>query len=416
MFDDGALIALHRAGQYLYRLTAEFGLAGCALALFGIGLLWRRDRALAIFLGLIVAVAVLYACNFSIFDIYTYYLPLHIVWGALLAAGAAAALTLGVKVIEAVRRSTGSLTPSRQHALVTAFLLTIPFALFTAHLPLVDGSDDWGSERFARAVFRQVEHGAVVLADWWTIAPLGYLQHVEGERLDVIMYAAPSMYACDGGGMVDFLEHDFIQRYPAVYFVEMLTYQANLVRERCYLVPEGPVARVLADRPDPEALLADIPAESSVRFGDRVGLVASEVEAGELRPGQCLDFTLYWMPLEEYPGRPHQAILMLENDEAGRIWQESNLLGHDLFPLEEWTQGQVLTERHRIYLPDPVEKGTYNLLVRVREHGTSECFASDRPASADNPRDYRIASISVREADDPSARGRLPTLLALLRP
>jgi hypothetical protein len=216
--------------------------------------------------------------------------------------------------------------------------------------------------------------------------------------------------------MVDFVDHDFIGRYPAVYFAEMLTYRANTVRERCYMIPEGPVSRVLVDRPDPETVLADIPAEPVAAFGDRVGLVRAEVQTGELLAGESFEFTVYWTPLSGFPGLPHQAIFMLENAEEDRVWQESNLLGHDLYPQEQWRAGEVLLEKHRIYLPDPVDPGAYDLLVRVREHGESRSLACDRPADEANPRDHRLARITVGTPDDPSTRGRLPAILSLLRP
>ena len=144
----------------------------------------------------------------------------------------------------------------------------------------------------------------MIRADWWTIAPLGYLKYVEGERQDVTMFAAPSIYDCEEGGMVDFIDHDFLRTYPAVYFVEMLTYRAELLRERCHLVPEGPVSRVFVDRPDPASLLADdVPAAPFARFGDRLSLLSPQLEPGPLRPGRCLEFTLYWTPLPGYRGR-----------------------------------------------------------------------------------------------------------------
>ena len=414
MFDRGLMVPVHRAVHYLYRLIFEFGYAGCALALLGLGVLLRRDRALAGFLVLIAFLDVAYSVNFSIFDIYVYFLPLHIVWAGLIAAGAAGVLAVGAKISARIPRGVLSPSPVWRVGPVALLLMALPFMLFSDHLSWVDGSEDYGAERFARAVFRQVEPKALVLADWWAIAPLGYLKYIEGQREDVVMFAAASIYAEEG--FIDFAQEDFLRRYPAVYFVEMLTYRANLLRQRAYFVPEGPVARVLLDRPDPETLLADMPPTPSARFGERIGLVRANVDPGPLRPGERLRFTLYWTALAGYQGTPHEAILVLQDDQGERIWQESNLLGHDLYPLDEWQPGEVLREDHYIYLPDPVPAGEYHLYLRVREHGQSVCLECDRSLPEDNPRDHRIAIITVAEPKVPPTARRIPRIVALLRP
>lgn len=414
MFDRGLMVPLVRAWNNLWRLRFEFGYGGCALALVGLGLLLWRDRALAIFLFLIAFLDIAYSVNFSIFDIYVYYLPLHLVCAALIARGAAGALALGASMLGRLPRAGLFARPGWRTAPAAVLLMLLPFTLFSDHLRWVDGSKEYGPERFARAVFRQVEPGAMILADWWTIAPLGYLKHIERERSDVVMFAGPSIYS--DKGFVDFAQEDFLRRYPAVYFVEMLTYRANLVRERWWLVPQGPVARVLMDRPDPKTLLAAIPPTPIARFDDHIALVWADIAPGPLRPGQVLDFTLYWTPLPAYPARPYEAIFVLKNRNRDRIWQESNLLGHDLYPLDQWRPGQVLREDHRIYLPDPVPPGEYDLLVRLRERGQASCLACDRPLHARDPRDYRIARIMVAQPEPLSTRHRIPDLIALLRP
>ena len=414
MFDRGWLVPIQRAGFHTKRLIAEFGYLGCALGLFGAGLLWRRDRKLSVFLTVIAVFDIAYSSNFSIFDIYVYFLPLHIVWAAGIAVGVAAVLTLVGRGMARVPETLVSPTPVWRYGPAAAMLMMLPFMQFTNNLRRVDGSEDYGSERFARAVASMAEPGSLILADWWAIAPIGYLKYIEGERRDLIMFAAPSIYAEEG--FLDFAKQDFLRSYPAIYFVEMLTYRMHLLREKAYLVPQGPVYRVYVDRPPREDMLADIPATPTVRFGDQVGLVKIERASGAIRPGEPFAFELYWTPLEGYNGKNHEAIFVLENEEGGRIWQESNLLGHDLYPLDEWEQGEVVKEEHRIYLPDPVEPGEYNLYVRVREHGQAACLGCDRPLDGHNERDYLLASIQVGEPEAFSERGRVPTVVAFLRP
>jgi hypothetical protein len=396
------------------RLENEFTLLGCALALFGIGLLARRDNRLAICLGLIALADMAYSVNFSIFDIYVYYLPLHFVWAVFISVGAAGALALAARAMDRLPRGSVSATPGWRFGPAVALLFVLPFLQFTRNLGRSDGSDDYGSERFARAVTSMVEPNSLILADWWTIAPIGYLKYIEGIRTDLIMFAAPSIHADDG--FLNFAQEDFLRSYQSVYFVEMLTYRIHLLREMAYLVPQGPVYRVYLDRPSNETLLADISAAPIARFGDQIGLVQTDLSTGELQPGEVFPFTIYWTPLEAYNRKNHQAIFVLENEEGGRIWQESNVLGHDLYPLDEWQPGEVLREEHRIYLPAPEMPGEYNLYVRVREHGQSKCLDCDRALNGHNARDYLISTITVGRPDPLSDRGRIPTVVALLRP
>lgn len=411
MFDAPILSCLQRAWTHFRRLPFEFGITGCALALVGLASLWRRDRRLAAFLLLIGGVDVAYSCNFSIFDIYIYYLPLHVVVASFIAVGAASALALSARALSRLRSLGLPATPAWQYGPLTALLLALPFGQFTTHLPWVDGSQDYSAERFARAVFRQIEPGAMILADWWTIAPMGYLKYVEGQRQDVVMFAAPSIWAEEG--FVDFAQEDFLRRYPAVYYVEMLTNRADIMRKRFYLVPEGPVARVLLDRPNPESLRARIDPTPIVRFGDHFGLVKVQLENHELRPGASLGFTLYWTALSRYNGRPHEAILFLESPNGERIWQESNKLLYNLYPFGEWKPGDVFREEHRIYLWDPAPAGEYKLVVRVREAGQSASLTCDQPGGG---RDYVAATIRVAPADGSPSPSGVPAVVAALRP
>jgi len=413
MFDRGLLVPLQRAGIHLTRLENEFTLLGCALALFGVGILLWRDRRLAMFLGLIGFLDVAYAINFSIFDIYVYYLPLHVVWAAFISVGVAGGLSLAAKAMAKLPEGVVSPTPEWRYGPAALLLLLLPFVQFTHNLGRVDGSRDYGSERFARAVAEMAEPEALILADWWTIAPIGYLKYVENTRTDLVMFAAPSIHADEG--FLNFAKADFLRAYPAVYFVEMLTYRMHLLRPKAFMVPQGPVYRVYVERPPRDAVLVDMPALPIARFGNRVGLVRADVQEGEVLPGEAFEFTIYWTPLDGYNGRNHEAIFVLQNEAGDRIWQESNKLGHDLYPLDEWLPGEVLKEEHRIYLPDPEDPGEYDLFVRLREHGESKCLDCDRSLPGRNVRDYLMATLHVGEAVPVESHGRVPTVVAILR-
>jgi hypothetical protein len=231
------------------------------------------------------------------------------------------------------------------------------------------------------------------------------------------MFAAPSIYA--DTDFLDFSQESFLRKYQVIYFVEMLTYRIDLLRKKYFLVPEGPVYRVYLNRPDAKTLLAHMAAQPIARFGDRIGLVRAEVGAGPVRPGECVDLTLYWAPLAGFNRQVHTVALLLQRTKDGqieRVWQESNIIGHDLFPLEKWQSGQVLTEKHRIYLAEPVPSGGYELYVRVRERGQSRYLDCDKHPAGGNARDCLIGRVRVEQAPPPSPElGRMPAAVRLLR-
>jgi hypothetical protein len=375
MFDRGLAIPLHRAAFNLARLPREFGLAGCLLAAIGIPLLWRRDRAILGFFAIIAALDVLYAANTSVIDAYAYYLPLHLVCAALLSVGAAGLLALVAKDLPA--RLSRLLPPGPQvrRGLAVALLLAIPALLFGDHLGAVDASDDLAPELFARAVFRQAEPNALILADWWTIGPLWYLRYVEGQRPDLVLSAAPSVST--EARFAALTSKQSLSRYPAVYYVEHLTSRAKLLTARgCYLVPEGPVFRLLTERPRPDQLLGRGRPTSLTTVAAHLALAGLDLQASELRTGDSLPLTLYWAPLPGYRGEDYDISLELTNRSVGSIWHERVPVGHGLYPLRDWRPGIVLKEAHRIYLAEPAPAGTYDLLARARPRGPSSQHAS----------------------------------------
>lgn len=401
MFDRGLLVSLTRARNRLAEVAwilyprpdnLIFGRAGVILGFIGLFALGWRDRRLTAFLLLLALFDVAYAMNFSIFDIYIYYLPLHLVWAAFIAVGAAWVIALAGRQLERITSSLVSPSPVWRYGPVVAILMALVPVQFFTHLRQADGSTDYTPEWFARATFRQVEPNALILADWWAIAPLGYLKHIEGQRDDVVMYAAPSLHS--EGAFLDFSRRNFLEGFEAIYFVELLTYKAGLLREKYWLVPEGPVARLYLDRPDPATLLADLPAIPTVRFDDKVGLVKVKIANKTLRPGECVDFTVYWTPLPGYDHRRYQAIYTLTKGRE-QIWQESAVLGYDLYPAGQWQQGQALMEKHRIYLEAPEATGEYELRMRVRPRGESKRLVHDRAPVAGDNRELRLGSVTV---------------------
>lgn len=398
MFRDPAWEALGRAGQRLAALGFEFTWAGVGLGLTGIAALARRDRRLLAALLLVAGLDVAYACNFGIFDIFAYYLPLHLVWACFIAAGAAAAVRAAQAAVAWGQPRLGiPVTSAVAAPVVVAVLLALPALLFAGHLGVVDARDDREAEQFARLVMRQVEPDAMVIGDWWAAGALSYLKYIEGVRPDVTISggaAAPSRKSFLAFAR-RLRQPEFVQRYPAAYFVEIIPRRGGLLRDLGFvLVPEGPVSRLYTRPPSPESLLAPLAAAPMVRFGDQVALVRADLPTRETDGDDVLPLQLYWAPLADYSGEALEAMLMLQDGVGRRVWLEKALVGHGLYPFGRWRPGQVLREPRCLWLPE-VPPGDYELLVRVREKGQSACLLPNRPHGQQD-RDYRIGTVRVR--------------------
>lgn len=404
MFDSGVSVVGERMGYFFWHMHREFGWPAFLLGFAGIVLLCVRDRRLLLLLGAIAATDLVYASNFSVYDQYMYFLPMQIAWAAFVAVGAAGALTLvGEMTARAAREA---LSPARRYGPATVLLLAAPALGFAANLGIVDRSGDRDPEEFAHAVLQQMPHDAAILGDWWMVAPVVYLRHVERERTDLDVFPAASIPS--DRKFLDYATPEFFQRYPAVYFVEEVTHREELLRKAgCYLVPEGPVKRVYLRRPEAREVLADVPARPLARFGEEVGLAKVDVQTGSVQPWRSFDVTLYWTPLDGYRGEPREVLLMLRREESPGIWFESEPLGHDLYALDTLRPGQVLRERHRICLRTEEPPGEYDLLVRLRRpHQAGEqtlALACDHPVSATLPTTYRVARLRVGISQEPDS-------------
>jgi len=162
---------------FFSRLAAdEFTIAGLALVLLGLYLLWRKSRRLFVFLALTVGCNLLYALVYDISeDNEAYVLPTFLLFGICLAWG------LQHVFITAWR--------SRQKGIViavSAALCLLPILSGWQHFRENDHCYYLVARDYGLNVLENLEPGSLLLTmDWQLYSPLLYLQHVEGHRNDV---------------------------------------------------------------------------------------------------------------------------------------------------------------------------------------------------------------------------------------
>lgn len=147
---------------------------GLILAAVGLWDIWKRDRPLALGLGLIFAVNAVFYVNYMAFDKDTMFLPAFLVLGLWMAQGLQG---LHDRLPEAV--------PERSVSWVAALLVA---TMLIVNYPHVDLSNNWVTRQYAEEILGQVSPGALIVGAWIEITPLEYLQIVEGRRPDVTLF------------------------------------------------------------------------------------------------------------------------------------------------------------------------------------------------------------------------------------
>jgi len=367
MFAMPLAVVLRRVAGFSLHLGVEFGLAGVLLGVLGAGALWRRDRPLFWSLALLALLTLAYAANYNIFDIYAYLLGLYLVWALWLAVGAEVALRRGGALVERWSGTRASvLRPGRGKLVVGTLLLAVPALLFAANLGVVDASDDYAAEDFARAALAVAAPGALIIGDWYSIAPLGYLQHVEGVRPDVRLSAA---FSASPATRARVLSQDRLARYPAVYTAEQQTCYNRAGASRYPTVPAGPLLRVYAaGAPSLPSWREEPSLPPRYSFGGVFGLLRARLVPARVPLGRLVRLQLDWLKLRPTAER-YELFLEVARGQGPALLSQKTLLAFGALPAGRWQPGTVVREEHLLYVPSDAEPGRYALRLRLRPQG-----------------------------------------------
>ncbi len=148
------------------------------LGVLGVFALVRKNRPWLGFLGLVFGIDLLFALNYSIPDIDSYFIPAFLVWTLLCGEGVIWLLDLLGK-----RSRVPALTQAVRWTLPLVFLFPL-----LGHWRENDLSRDFIPYDFGQNVLRSAEPNALVLTNNWDIySPILYLQYIERARTDVAM-------------------------------------------------------------------------------------------------------------------------------------------------------------------------------------------------------------------------------------
>jgi hypothetical protein len=351
--------ALVRAVNFIVHLKGEFGPIACAVGILGLAAALRTDRTFLAGLMAIAFLHIFYAANYDIFDIYTYLLPVHIIWAIFIGLGFSVALGF-------LQR----LKPSLLGAAAIGFLAFCPVWPLAYHFQSVDGSKDTEAADFARAAVQIAEPGSIIIGDWYSIAPIGYLRYVEGQRADLTLSVAFSSFSAQA--MNRTLDRRYLERFPAVYGLSPQTGWVFRLRKRYATEAVGPLIRAhvngLQPRFHPAASDHSGPAPNlaGARFP---GVTLRLVEfPTAVAGGDLLKIAHTWEKTGSPPTGTLEALFVLQSKSKDVVERARCLLVEGV-PANEWPSGQTWTGAAYMLVPADVAPGAYQLSLRVRPVG-----------------------------------------------
>jgi hypothetical protein len=326
------------------------------LALAGLGffyLAWRQRRA-ALLLFLAWFGFTFYALNYYVPDLDVFLMGAQVVVAVWWAAGAAVILDFRFWVADlrlpftgdGMRETRNGLRIGGQFLLSTFLFLPI-LLLATATWPRVDRSQDDGLASWGTAVLTlPLAANSAILADSEKIAPLYYLQQVEGLRPDLNIMVLPDEAAYRAA---------LDARIAAGQTVYLARYLPGL--ESIYhLRALGPLTEV---SPHPLPAPPDTATASDLHFGP-LRLLAYEAAAANGYAPRTAALILYWQataPTEEF------LYVYVRWQGHDPLYAAGQHPAHNNYPTLAWRAGEVVPDFY--LLPHPISAAPQRLALQV---------------------------------------------------
>ncbi len=173
MFSSDLEFVLGRVREFFASLPQTFGYVPLLLVPIGLWALRRYPRLL-IFSLLLFFGCVLYAANYNIPDIRSYYLQAHLAIALWIAFGVRAGL---------------SAAPARLRKAAVPLALSVFFFPLVLNYRSLDRSHDYAVQEYTRNVLSSMDSGGVIFSnEYWIVnSPADYLQQVEKFRPDLVV-------------------------------------------------------------------------------------------------------------------------------------------------------------------------------------------------------------------------------------
>lgn len=299
------------------------------------GLVWlfaRQWRA-ALLLLITATGFTFYALNYYVPDLAVFLIPAHVVIAVWVAAGVKAISGIGRVETEFFRKNSVSI------AAIVFVVALLPMLLSAGgRWASIDQSGRDGGETWARGVLAQpLARGAAILADSEKIAPLYYLQQIEGLRpdLDIMVLPDEAAYRAELDSR--------LANGQAVYLARYLPGLAGVY----HLRSAGPL--VEASREPLTALPSR--ALSANAIASPLHLVGYSVEPVSAVDPDAAGLTLYWSPDRPLAEGESTPVVYLRWA-GGEVAVNGAHPSGDSYPINAWRSGEIVPDFHLLPLPD----------------------------------------------------------------
>jgi hypothetical protein len=376
---------------YIRILLEQYPLPVLALALLGLFWLFRPGRSTtaypswreAIFLLTVFIAYVLFGLSFHVPDVSLFIMPSHLVIGIALGVGISALSQLAEKWLSRLDAVTLPTRSTIVGAATLSLAALLPMSLIWTNMPRVDRSDEYAPYEWGRYVLQQaLPSAAVILADSEKIAPLYYLQKVEGLRADTEAGVFP-----DEQSNRDEVERRLAEGRP-VFLARFLPG----LETRYHLRSLGPLVEVSP------LMLTELPVEitnSDWSFGREVLLQGYALDSTHVSPTDSVRLTLYWEATERITQNYDVRLRLV--GASGHVWHQTRGRPpvNGLYPTAAWRTGEIVPDFHELDLEGTVPPGTYALQV-----GLFAPFSQEGLAEANTAEEYlTLAEVSISSAD-----------------
>jgi hypothetical protein len=332
-----------------------------ALLLSGAGILWLLSRRSplgsrqagyreGVFLLLAFGAYAMFGLSYYVPDVSLFLIPSYAVVSIGLGLGASQTKTL---LQELFRRSGGRSTPiTRGHVasvLTVSIVAVLPLSLIWANLPRVDKSKalDWYT--WGRYALQQdLPAGSVILADSEKMAPLHYLQRVEGLRPDT----ETAVFSDEEENRAE------VQRHLAEGRPVFLGRFLPGLESTYHLRSLGPLVQVSTSQM--ETVPVDVtPLNVSPQEG--LALRGYHLDDALVEGNGPVRVTLYWQAVEAV--RTNYEVQLRLVGANGHVWIETKGRApvNGLYPTGAWRQGEIVPDFHQIELQHRLPPGAYKL-------------------------------------------------------
>lgn len=128
--------------------------------------------------------------------------------------------------------------------------------------------------------------------------------------------------------------------------------------------------------------------ETSARFDNLIELGGYFLDFEAVAPDRSVPLVLYWRPLTAEVPRPFKVFVQLRNEQDAIVAQADHYILEGLLSgdvLRDWVgQGEWLRDGVQLYMPNPLPRGHYRLLVGLYDEVTGERVPVQSDTSGEN--------------------------------